>query len=366
MRFTSIACILAATLGGFAQAQLSTRPGVSETARRLSDATAAKQDAQAATTGESAARAALTTLADQAGAAFAKAGDPAAAANLAADQKRIAEALQNLSPDGKALLAQNGAAGAPQVADGPRPKPLTPEPLTEPGPAQPPQKTVITSDDLFFDSAKSISVFVGNVVVDSPQFHITCDMFEVHMRKQAKDKDAPAAAGAKPADPKAKASPAKPAPPKPDILTLAVTAPATLPGGGPSGKTAVPYHDDTVEAAIATGRKVVIIKHNPDGKIQIGQSRYSYYDGDTGDITLKESPQVQDGNNLHTAAEPTTIMVMTQAGALHTTGRSTTNLIKAAQETPGSTTPASGPVPAASGAVKTQKGFSIPAPPPGR
>ncbi len=379
-RFTLIACVLSAALGATAQAQLSTRPGLSDAAQRINDATAARQDAQAAAGSEGAARSALTNLVDKASTELLKVTDPAQAAG----EKRIAEALQDLTPEGKALLAQAAASasGAPRAVaaeagspggDGPRPKPLTPESLKAPEPEKPQQKTVITSDDMYFDSAKSIAIFLGNVVVDSPQFHITSDKFEAHMRKQEKDKDGtkPAAGGTAPAG--GKPASAKPAPAKPDVTVLAVTAPATLPGGAAAAGAKPPYHDDTIEAAIATGRKVVIIKHNPDGKVQIGQSRYSYYDGDTGDITLKENPQVQDGDNLHTASEPTTVMVMTQSGALHTTGRSTTNLVQAKQETapaPGTTAPpgtsAPGTVPAPGGAVKTSKGFSIPAPAPGQ
>ena len=368
MRLTFTACALAVLAAAGAQAQQpGVRPALSETAKRISDALSDKQDAQNASPGLNAAREVLSTLADKAVTELSQAD-----AAKTADRKRITATLEEMTPEARALFAQASTA-APALGEGPRAKPLVPEPLTEPTAGPPPQKTIITSDDLFFDSAKSIAVFKDNVVVDSPSFHITADFFEVHMRKQEKDPaakpGAPAPAGTKPGT---AAAPAKPAPPKPDLISLAVTAPAVEPGKG-GLKPTVPYHDDTIEAAIAKGRKVVIIKHNPDGKVQIGQSRYAYYDGDSGDITLKDNPQVQDGDNLHTAAEPSCVMVMTQAGALHTTGRSTTNLIKAAAPgttpaTPAApgTAPASGTVPASNGAVKTQKGFSIPVPGPGQ
>ncbi len=390
MRSIFIACVLTVAVGAGAQAQSSR----SETAQRLNQAVADKQKEVSATSAEDAARAALVNTAAQARSELAQPVTAEQSAREGAGQKRMAEALQGLSPEGKALLAQNqapqpkalsadsAASAAPEGT--PKPKPLKPEPLTEPnGPDT--KQTIITGDVTFFDSTNNIAVFVGNVVVDSPQFHITCDEFEVHMRKQAKDdaddKAGPDAKGAKPADAKAAkgtkgdakgAKGAKAAPPaaKPDLKTLAVTAPATAPGTGEKPGAAVAHDaqnpaDTSIENAIAKGRKVVIIKHSPDGKIQIGQSRHAYYDGNSGDITLRESPQVQDGNDLHISLEPTTVMVLTQNGALHTTGRATTKLKQAegqAAPTPGKsgTPPASGPAKASKG------GLSIPGPVPGQ
>ena len=389
MRSTFIACALTAALSAGAQAQLGT-PGRTETAQRLNQAVTARQNEEASANAQAATRAALANTADQARSELNQPVDPAEAARDAAARKRMAEALQGISPEGKAMLAQNdapllkvpsGPAAIPATPEAPatgapKPKPLKPEPLTEAAPPDTKQ-TVIVGDLTYFDSANSIAVFVGNVVVDSPQFHITCDEFEVHMRKQekeadAKDKDGKPVPGGKPADTKAGKSAAQP---KQDVKSLAVNAPVTSPGatGGKAGAAVV--HDaqnpldNSIEKAIAKGRKVVIVKHNPDGKIQIGQSRFAFYDGDTGDITLRQSPQVQDGNDLHISLEPTTVMVMTQAGALHTTGRATTKLTQQEQEgQPGAqgkgpATPGTAPAP---GASKTSKGLSIPGPVPGQ
>lgn len=383
MRSTFIACALTFAVGAVAQAQLG-RPGRSETAQRLSDAAAGKQNEESKAGAEGAARAALATTAEQARRELSQPMSAEQAAQDKAGQQRMAEALKGLSPEGKALLAQNNAPapkavaeGKPEAPDGtPKPKPLKPEPLTEPATAADKQ-TVITGDVTFFDSPNSIAVFVGNVVVDSPQFHITCDEFEVHMRKQPKDDAAPA--NGKPGDSKAAADtkgkggkPAAPPAAKLDVKTLAVTAPATAPGTGTAKPGAAVVHDadnpqDTsIESAIAKGRKVVIIKHNPDGKIQIGQSRYAYYDGNSGDITLRESPQVQDGDDLHISLEPTTVMVLTQNGALHTTGRATTKL-KQADGQPGSPPAKGGAATGTAPAPKTSKGgLSIPGPVPGQ
>jgi len=369
MRSTFIACALTFAVGVGAQAQ-SGRPGPSEITQRLSDATAARQNEQARTSAEDAASAALASTAEQARKELAQPVTAEQAAREGAGQQRMAQALQDLSPQGRTLLAQNTVpAPKAEVPEGtPKPKPLKPEPLTEPAGAD--KQTVITGDVTFFDSNNSIAVFVGNVVVDSPQFHITCDEFEVHMRKQPKDdeaKDKPA--DGKAADTKAKGGKAAAAP-KPDLKTLAVTAPATAPGTGTKPGAGVVHdasnpQDASIESAIAKGRKVVIVKHNPDGKIQIGQSRYAYYDGNTGDITLRESPQVQDGDDLHISLEPTTVMVLTQTGALRTTGRATTKL-KQADGQPGGSPAKGAAAPGTSPASRPKGGLSIPGPVPGQ
>ncbi|MDB6117875.1 MAG: hypothetical protein JWO08_1656, partial [Verrucomicrobiaceae bacterium] len=247
MRSIFIACVLTVAVGAEAQAQSSR----SETARRLNQAVADRQKEASAVSAEDAARATLVKTAAQARSELAQPVNAEQAAREGAGQKRMAEALQGMSPEGKALLAQNqapalkiptGSERGEKPADAapegtPKPKPLKPEPLTEPnGPET--KQTIITGDVTFFDSTNNIAVFVGNVVVDSPQFHITCDEFEVHMRKQAKDdadgKAGPDAKSAKPADPKtakgtrgdAKGAKAAPLAAKPDLKTLAVTAPA--------------------------------------------------------------------------------------------------------------------------------------------
>ena len=403
MRYTFIACALTVAVGTGTQAQLG-RPGRSETSQRLSDAVTAKQSEEAKSAPLNAARASLVDTADKARSELAQPVPADQAAMEAAQQRRLAEALQNLSPEGKSLLAQasqpaaavpataptSAATAAPAETGGaPKPKPLKPEPLTEPQ-APDTKQTIITGDLTYFDSSNSIAVFVGNVVVDSPQFHITCDEFEVHMRKDATTgptaapaktgpdgKPVPAKAGA--GDAKgAKGAKAAPAPAaKPDLKTVANTAPAKTPGTGGDSKATKPVFDaehpaDTsIESAIAKGRKVVIVKHNPDGKVQIGQSRYAYYDGNTGDITLRESPQVQDGDNLHISLEPSTVMILTQAGALHTTGRSRTDLMQADQD---KNNPQSGGKPAGvkgaaapgTAPAPSKGGLSIPGPVPGQ
>ncbi|MDB6075275.1 MAG: hypothetical protein JWO89_2915 [Verrucomicrobiaceae bacterium] len=394
MRSIFIACVLTVAVGAEAQAQSSR----SETAQRLNQAVADRQKEVSAVSAEDASRAALVKTAAQARSELAQPVNAEQAAREGAGQKRMAEALQGMSPEGKALLAQNqarppkvpiGSAPGEKAADAapegtPKPKPLKPEPLTEPnGPET--KQTIITGDVTFFDSTNNIAVFVGNVVVDSPQFHITCDEFEVHMRKQAKDdadgKAGPDAKSAKPADPKTakgtKGTKAAPLAAKPDLKTLAVTAPATAPGTAEKPGAAVTHDaqnpaDASIESAIGKGRKVVIVKHSPDGKTQIGQSRHAYYDGNSGDITLRESPQVQDGNDLHISLEPTTVMVLTQNGALHTTGRATTKLKQADGQTaptPGKSDPSAAArgTPPASGPNKASKGgLSIPGPVPGQ
>ncbi|MDB6139780.1 MAG: hypothetical protein JWO94_2852, partial [Verrucomicrobiaceae bacterium] len=108
MRSTFIACVLTAAAGMGAQAQLAS-PGRNETAQRLSAAVAARQGEQARTGEQEASRAVLAGAAADARIELAKPVGAEEAARDAAAQKRMGEALQGLSPEGKLLLAQNEA-----------------------------------------------------------------------------------------------------------------------------------------------------------------------------------------------------------------------------------------------------------------
>ena len=260
-----------------------------------------------------------------------------------ADQARAAEssaqldaAMDRLSPEGKALLAQSNtspAMRAPEDAPvarsavkasplssntgGPKPLPLKPTPVAE-TPKVPAAETVITAGSVFFDSRQGFGVYVDTVVVNHPQFHLTCDELQVYMNKEEE--------GEKGADGKTAA-----APPPPKALPTA----GELAASGAAEKSADAADKDkeagnsSLKRAIAKGRKVLINKMSDKGEPQTGIGREADYDGKTGDIILRGWPQIQEGRNLTVATEPSTYFLIKANGQFQTFGgRSQTRLIQ--------------------------------------
>ena len=229
-----------------------------------------------------------------------------------AGDKRMQRAINEGSPEAKALLAQQAPAAAPAapalaVVAGAAPAGQT--------------KTVITCQGTaYFDSKMAMGVFVDDVVVIHPQFIIHCEELEVYM---AKDKPKPAAAvnvNGKP-----------------------------IPGGAPSAETpASAIQDGGIDRAIAKGKRVIIEKLDEHGEPQIGICRHCTYIGSNGDVFLRDMPQVQRGSNVIRATSPTTYMVITQDGKLNTHGPTATDIIqkKKADDPAAATPPASGAAPA--------------------
>ena len=91
---------------------------------------------------------------------------------------------------------------------GPKPQPLKATPLTTT--EKTPARTVIDAGSSFFDSRAGFGVFVDDVVLNHPEFHLTADELEIYMNKEEKpaedgangaDKDKPGAATVTPAGP---------------------------------------------------------------------------------------------------------------------------------------------------------------------
>jgi lipopolysaccharide export system protein LptA len=236
--------------------------------------------------------------------------DPGEQAKLDEASLRLKEAMSNASPEGKILLAQNNASPAqkPSLADkvvpahevtisdvaSAKPEPLRPTSL-EPAKKDADRTVINCSGAAFFDSKEAIGVFSDDVVVQNPQFNINCDTLEVFMKKED-----------------AKKEPAAP-------------APGALPGEKPPGNGMA---DSGVERAIAKGRKVIIQKLNATGQLQIGICRHATYEGSTGDIILRDFPQVQDGGRVVTATDRTTVITLKQNGEFETKGPHRTELSK--------------------------------------
>lgn len=262
--------------------------------------------------------------------------DPRETAASQKAQRSLDTAVNNLSAEGKALLAQSartgpttsprpeivdpapgakaGAAGsgatappAPTNPQGP-PKPVPLRQTTLENPEMKGNKVVVTcTGAAFFDAEKSIAIFTDNVEVHHPQFYVSCDEFEVHMLQQEKP-----TAGAQD---------------KPGQLA----APAPVSNSGQSQTKSTGASDSNIKMAIARGRKVVIEKLTENGDVQVGQCRHATYVGATGDILLRDWPQVQRGQHLQIATDPNTRMTLKQNGALQTEGPSRTEILQDAK-----------------------------------
>ncbi len=246
-------------------------------------------------------------------------------------EAQLNAAMGRVSPEGRALLAQNAAtpemripgdspASTPPRAvpmagsgSGPQPQPLRPVSLTDPKKAPP--QTVINAGTSFFDSRAGFGVFVDSVEVDHPQFHLTCDELQVFMDKSGEEDAAkPAGAGAGTAT-----SPA------PSSGALAASGAADQ----PAGENNEDQGNGSLKRAIAKGRKVVINKMSAKGVPQTGIGREADYDGKTGDVILRGWPQIQEGNSLSVAVEPTTYFVIKANGQFQAMGgRAQTRIVQ--------------------------------------
>ena len=238
--------------------------------------------------------------------------------------RKLDPAMGRVAPEGKTLIAQSSNAPAMRAPDSgdDRAVPVKDKPVDEdmtltplvrskrdsqsaaPAPSSPAKSDaasdapidIVSQGALYFDSAQSMAIFTEDVVVNHPQFHLTCDELQVYMLKEGEK------------DPK-KAAPAPPSPP---------------------GEAPKPKQDSSVKQAIATGRKVVIQKRSENGEMQIGISRHATYIGESGDIILREMPQVQRARNLIIATDRSTYMVFKQNGELKVHGPARTEIIQEA------------------------------------
>ncbi len=132
--------------------------------------------------------------------------------------------------------------------------------------------TVITSDQQAdFDSRARKAVFLGNVEVKDPEFHITCDKLTAYTSED----------------------------------------------------------DGGLERAIAEGNvRVIQEKRDAEGKVQrsTGKGKTLIWEAKSGVARLSGGAQVQQGINLHIAEGPDTVMILTRDGELTTQGRSRTVL----------------------------------------
>lgn len=136
-----------------------------------------------------------------------------------------------------------------------------------------PTTTEIFADEAFFDSAKSMGTFSGHVKVTDPRFNLQSDKLTVFISKG---------------------------------------------------------ENQGLEKAIAEGN-VGMVRDRPDPNggppsHAVGRSDIATYVAATGDVELKGTPRVQQGENTHIATSPDTIMIINQSGQLTTHGPSRTDI----------------------------------------
>jgi lipopolysaccharide transport protein LptA len=136
-----------------------------------------------------------------------------------------------------------------------------------------PTTTEIYSDEAFFDSNKSMGIFTGHVKVTDPRFNLQSEKLTVFISKG---------------------------------------------------------ENQGLEKAIAEGN-VGVVRDRPDPNggpptHAVGRSDTATYTASNGDVELKGTPRVQQGENTHIATSPDTVMVINQSGQLTTHGPSRTDI----------------------------------------
>ncbi|MDZ4288758.1 MAG: LptA/OstA family protein [Prosthecobacter sp.] len=191
--------------------------------------------------------------------------------------------------------ANSAVAGQPPAALGPAPIPLPS--LVGTAPALGKNAVTIESDDSTFDLKNAIFIYTGHVRARHPQFYIECEELEVHMNKDDE---------------------------LPEKKTVPKNDPLHVPG------TEKKSPDNRVKMAIATGPMVTIEKRSESGEIQQGKCKRAVYNGSTGEIVMSDYPQVQSGNMLHIATDPSTEMIFDPNGKFHSNrGRQRTIILQA-------------------------------------
>ena len=136
-----------------------------------------------------------------------------------------------------------------------------------------PTTTEIYADEAFFDSTKNMGIFSGRVKVTDPRFNLQSDKLTVFISKG---------------------------------------------------------ENQGLEKAIAEGN-VGVVRDRPDPNggpptHAVGRSDTATYTASNGDVELKGTPRVQQGENTHIATSPDTVMLINQDGQLTTHGPSRTEI----------------------------------------
>jgi len=133
--------------------------------------------------------------------------------------------------------------------------------------------TEIYADAVVFDSAKSIGIFTGHIVVNDPRFQIQGDKLTIYMSKK---------------------------------------------------------QNEGLDRAVVEGN-VGVVRERPataeaEASRMVGRSDHAVYTAKNGNFELTGNPRVQQGLNTHIATSPETVMILNENGQLQTTGPSRTEI----------------------------------------
>src|SRR5881275_988228 len=142
-----------------------------------------------------------------------------------------------------------------------------------------PTTTEIYADEAFFDSTKNMGIFSGRVKVIDPRFNLQSDKLTVFITKG---------------------------------------------------------QNQGLEKAIAEGN-VGLVRDRPDPNggaptRAVGRADKATYTANSGDVELLGTPRVQEGQNLHVATSPDTVMIISQNSQLRTHGPSRTQIVQQPNE----------------------------------
>jgi lipopolysaccharide transport protein LptA len=173
----------------------------------------------------------------------------------------------------KAPPASSSSAKTPETKAGDKSSPAPLSKFMGEGASNGPTTTEIFADEAFFDSSKSMGIFSGHVKVVDPRFNLQSDKLTVYISKG---------------------------------------------------------ENQGLEKAVAEGN-VGVVRDRPDPNggpptRAVGRSDTATYVSATGDVELKGTPRVQQGENTHIATSPDTVMIINQSGQLTTHGPSRTDI----------------------------------------
>lgn len=179
------------------------------------------------------------------------------------------------------------------------------------GASGPNDTEILANQGATFAAKERIAVFSGDVRVRDPRFNLACDKLTVYLAKGViPDGAAPA--------PTATPAPIKPAEPG---------TKETNRGGNGGG----------IDHAVAEGHVIIVQKRAPtkageEEKLSVGRAETVEFNNQTGDLTLRGLPRVEQNGNSHEALTRATYMVLHRDNSLDTYGPSKTHIIQRAKD----------------------------------
>ena len=240
---------------------------------------------------------------------------------FAASPTASLHAQQPTHPRSRPAARPKPGTPAPAATPNATPPPLNAPPEKEPGDSTPPTddadaakgqetETVIdAAQSATFNSKDRVAVFTKDVRVKDPRFELACDKLTVFLNKSASpDASAPATA----------ATP-------PPLKSATPPAPGQQPSPAPAG--------GGIDHALAEGHVIIIqrkaaTKPGEEDKLSIGRGGIGTFDNKTGDMVLKDWPNLEQNGSSLIAKAQSTVMTIHRDSSMDCEGPNTTRLIQ--------------------------------------